>query len=404
MDNRSKLTEAYTPDKKARKDKIVVALSGGIDSFVMAYLLKIQKYDLIAVTVVNNWEDYAGDPEKILACHVNQTKIDQIKEFCNKFSITHYLIRTTSEFRENVIEPWLADKVLGRLPKPCWNCHEQRLKIIFEKMKELDAKYIATGHFAKLFHNDAHGTVFVHSSNDEHNDQSALLSRLPHDILTSLILPLSDLSKKEVLKLAENFGLNEGMANLKIHQCLKQNPQLMALFEKLIPSKLLKTGDITNLNNDENFGQHNGVHHHTFGEGFEIRKQGRPIAGIFGQYIYPEKRIVIVEESFLESDGFLLVNCCFSEDVSWVEPIRGFIAFSPNNVVECWIHPKSLLAFFVELMGKHRVLNGELITVFKKKGKNSKVYLTGEIKLLTQEPEPKEGVDNVPKINHAIDF
>jgi tRNA-uridine 2-sulfurtransferase len=213
MDMKKKLENAYNPDKQTRKEKVVVGLSGGIDSYVTAYLLKIQKYELFAVTVVNAWDDYPSDSSEILSCHVNQQKIDELKEFCQKMGIPLQVVKATGEFKENVIEPWLADRATGRLPKQCWNCHEERMQIIYNKMVEAGATRMATGHYAKLFHHEAHGSVFVHTSNDEVNDQSALLSRLPHEILSSLILPLSDLSKKEVLKLAENFGA--GAQNLR---------------------------------------------------------------------------------------------------------------------------------------------------------------------------------------------
>lgn len=402
---KKKLDDAYNPDKQGRKKKIIVALSGGLDSYVMAYLLKVQKYELIAVTIVNSWEDYKGDPQKILACHVTAPKLDEVKEFCHKLGISHHTVKITAEFKESVIVPWIADKVSGKFPKPCWNCHELRLKLLYEKMKELGATQLATGHFAKLFHNDTHGTVFVHSSNDELQDQSALLSRLPHDVLSSLVLPLSDLSKKEVLKLAENFGLQEASRTIIMHECLKNDEELVQTFDKKVPKKLTKEGDITSLDNKENKGQHKGVHFHTLGEVIEYRDGGQQEKNIFAHFSYADKRIVVVPSEFLQRGRLLLRNCHFSEEVTWTEPVKGFIALNPTNYVECWIHPKTLSTVYLELNEKHHVVNGTLVSVFKKKGKNSKVYLTGEILLLVQEEEPREGeIKSVPKVNHAIDY
>lgn len=405
MDMKKKLEDAYNPDKQSRKERVVVALSGGLDSYVMAYLLKIQKYELVAVTVVNTWEDYTGDAEKVFACNVSTPKVDQIKEFCTKLGIAHHTLKITAEFKETVIEPWMADRVSGKFPKPCWNCHELRMKLVYEKMKELDAKHLATGHFAKLFHNDTHGTVFVHSSNDELHDQSALLSRLSHDVLNSLILPLSDLSKKEVLKLAENFGLAEAARPINIHECLKPTEELMQIIEKKVPKKFIKEGDITNIDNNENKGQHTGVHLHTLGEMIELRDNGRSVKNFFSQFSYPDKRIIVVEPEYLQRDKLLLTRCHFSEEVSWSEPVKGFLALGPEEYVDCWIHPKTLSSVFLELSEKHHMINGQVVSVFKKKGKNSKVYLTGEVLLLEHEPEPGEGEEkSVPKVNHAIDF
>jgi tRNA-specific 2-thiouridylase len=404
MDMKQKLEEAYIPDRQTRKERVLIALSGGIDSYVMAYLLKIQKYDLVAVTIVNFWEDYAGEHEKILACHIGQSKMDEIKDFCHKMGISHYFIKSLGDFKEKVVEPWIGDKILGKFPRPCWNCHEHRMQLLYEKMKELGVPRMATGHFAKLFHNDTHGTVFVHSSNDEQHDQSAFLSRLPHDILNSLVLPLSDLSKKEVLKLAENFGLTQDAKKLEIHQCLKDNPELLAQLEKKVPPKYLKEGDVSNSDNNEVFGQHTGIQHHTLGEEYEYREAGKPVKGIFGHFSYQDKRMVVFEPDQLKRNRLLLTKCHLSEEVHWIEPIKGFMALSAEIVIECWIYPKTLSSVYIELSENHVIHNGQVITIFKKKGKNSKVYLTGEIQLLPNEPEPVEGEASVPKANYAVDF
>lgn len=401
---KKKLENTYNPDKQSQKEKIVIALSGGIDSYVTAYLLKIQKYELIAVTVANTWEDYTGDTSKVFSCNTSSAKVDELKEFCHKIGIPLHIIKANNEFKESVIEPWLADKALGKLPKPCWNCHDLRMKLIHDKMTEVGAKHVATGHFAKLFHHEPHGTVFVHTSNDEHHDQSALLSRLPHHILKSLVLPLSDLSKKEVLKLAENFGLIENNQKIPIHHCLEWNEELATLVAKKIPKKFIKEGDITDSDGVMSFGQHEGIQSHTLGEVYEYRDSGKPVKGIFGAFSYPEKKMMIYDSSFFERDKFLLINCHLSEEVSWLEPMKGFLSFSETEVLECWIYPKPLHCIYIELAEKHKVLNGQIVSVTKKKGKNSKLLFTGEVQMLPPEIETPEGEQSVPKVNHNIDF
>lgn len=401
---KKKLENAYNPDKQSQKERMVIALSGGLDSYVTAYLLKIQKYDLIAVTVANQWDDYSGDAGKAFSCHTSAAKLDELKEFCHKMGIPLHVIKAVNEFKESVIEPWLADKALGKFPKPCWNCHDLRMKLVYDKMKEVGAKRMATGHFAKLFHHDSHGSVFVHTSNDEHHDQSALLSRLPHEILDSLVLPLSDLSKKEVLKLAENFGLAEDSKKLPIHHCLEWNEEIASVVLKKIPKKFIKEGEITSSDGLITYGLHEGVQSHTLGEPYEYRDSGKPIKGVFGNFSYQEKRMMIYDSAFFERDKLLLVKCYKSEEVSWLEPVKGFLVISESESVECWIYPKPLNSVYIELSEKHRLLNGQILSVIKKKGKNSKLFLTGEVQLLPPEPESLEGEQSVPKVNYSLDF
>lgn len=404
MDMKNKLENAYNPDRQGRKEKLVVALSGGLDSYVTAYLLKIQKYELIAVTVANQWDDFTGDASGVFSCHQSSSKLEELKEFCNKMGIPLHVIKAANEFKESVIEPWLADKALGRFPKPCWNCHDLRMKLIFEKMKEVGAKKMATGHYAKLFHHESHDSVFVHTSNDDHHDQSALLSRLPHDILNSLVLPLSDLSKKEVLKLGENFGLTDDQKKISIHQCLSWTEELAGIAISKVPKKFISEGDVTSPDGSMIFGQHQGAISHTLGETYEYRDNGKLVKGIFGSYSYPDKRMIVVAPDFFERKKLLLVNCQKSEEVSWLEPMKGLLVFSETESVECWIHPKPLNSFLIELSEKHNFLNGQILSVIKKKGKNSKVFLTGEVQLLPLEPEISEGEQSVPKVNYSVDF
>jgi tRNA-uridine 2-sulfurtransferase len=361
MDNKKKLEAAYIPDKKTQKEKVVIGLSGGIDSYVMAYLLKIQKYELMAVTVVNSWEDYLGDASKILSCQLNQAKLDEIKEFCHKLGISHRMVKEASKFKENVIEPWMADKILGRYPTQCWDCHDLRLLALHKTMIELGAKHMATGHLAKLFQNESHGTVYVHTSNDEENDQSALLSRLPHDVLKSMLLPLADLSKKEILKLAENFGVSESPDKLQMHECLPWNEELRTVFEKMVPKKLLEGGDIVNEDSTQVFGKHEGVYLHSYGEKLELREGSRSLNGHFGKFNYADKKIVMLNEEAFKHKDLLLVHCHFSEELSLAEPFKGFLMLKDGSFLECWIHPKTLSSVYLELNEKNSLLNGEIV-------------------------------------------
>lgn len=403
MDIKNKLENTYVPERQSRKERVVIGLSGGVDSLVTAYLLKIQKYDLVAVTVVNSWDEFNADQSKYFSCHINTTRLEGIKEFCHKLGIPLNIIKTGSEFKEEVVQPWIAGRILAKRPKQCWSCHELRLLLIYQKMREIGAQHMATGHYAKLFQNEALGTVFLHTSNDEEHDQSALLSSLPHEVLSSLILPLSDLTRKEVVKLGENFGLTHEEKTLKMHACLPYTPELKQILLKKIPKKFCRQGDIFSADGNKNYGQHDGVVGHTIGEPLEARDAGKQKKGILGSYSYQDRRLLIYEESFFYRNKISVKNCRFSEDLTFAEPLRGFLV-SGTDYLECWVHPKSLSSVFVELTEKHKFIPGDVVSIAKKKGRNSKIFLLGEIELPPKEHEPKEGEKSVPKYIPAIDF
>ncbi len=403
MDMKKKLEETYIPDKTGRKEKVLVGISGP-DSLVTAYLLKIQKYDLVAVTIIPQWDEFGGDAGKSFSCHHSLAEIEGLRDFCHKLSIPFHAIKLTSEFRDRVIEPWVSDKLVGKKPWPCWSCHELRLKALFDKMNELGATQLATGHFAKLFRNEGHGTVYVHSSNDEDFDQSALLSRLPHNILAALILPLSDLTKKEVAKLAENFGIGGRSGTVEIHHCLHSTPELGELIAKISPTRFKKGGSITSLDGSDSYGDHEGVFRYEFGDPFTGRETPNKKPLLIGPYAYLEKRISLVDEEYFMKDKVLVVKAKISEEVSVLEPFTGFAKFLGNRWVECYVMPKTLDAFSLELGERVMVIPGEIVSVYRRKGKNSKLFFSGEGQYVPDPPTSLEGESRVPKTDFAIDY
>jgi tRNA-specific 2-thiouridylase len=403
MDLKNKIDELYNPDKKTRHEKVLIGLSG-LDSLVTAYLLKIQKYDLVAVTISNLWEEIGSHQEKAFSCHFSQSKLDTLKSFCNALGIQHIVEKVSGEFEENVVAPWIADRLVGKRHKACWNCHDLRIRHLHRKMKEVGARYLATGHFAKIFHHETHGTVFVHSGNDLESDQSSLLSRLPHDILSDLLLPLSDLSKKEVLKLADNFGLNSVDDSVSSKTCFNWNPELETFFRKKVPEHFLEEGDILSWDEHSNYGKHKGILNIDLGQGLHVRDGLTAMDKVIGTYAFYDKKVRLTDESFFNRNKHMLVSCCYPEEVIMVEPFRGFIhVTSTEKWIDCWVHPKSLLSVSIELSESVKLITGEVVTVYKKMGKNSKVLVTGEVQLLTQSYS-EEGEESVSEINHLLDF
>lgn len=404
MDKKKKLDEAYSPEKAGRRERIVVGLSGNLDSYVAAYLLKIQKYEVFAVTIAIDWDNYKGEKRSTLSCYLDETKLEEIREFCNQLKIPLHIVKAASEFQESVVEKWMAAKATGSVSNACWSCHELRMRLLHQKMKELEVKSFATGHFAKIFQNETHQNFYVHSSNDLENDQSSLLSQLPHEVLSALKLPLSDLQKKEVGKLAENFGLKFSNKKMHMHNCFPEEARTVEYLNESLPKDFVQEGDIINTDDSEGYGQHRGITAYSCGQEIQTSTMNRNEKFFFFRYLFKENRIVVTNQDYYNRDRILLVNCTFSEESSWTEPVKGAIKLAPDNFIDCWIYPKALRGALIEWEGEQSVKEGHLLAVYRKKGKNSKLLLTGFVKFLPKPEVDEEGKEVAEEVDFSRDF
>ena len=399
---KKKLEETYLPDKEARKKRLVVGLSGGLNSYVTAYLLKIQKYELIGVTIQMSWDNEA-ESANVLSCHMDQTNLDKVREFCHQLGIPHFVVKASDEFKEEVIENWVASRISGTKTNHCWNCHDLRMKLLHKKMQELEAVGLATGHLGKLFRQESHHSVYVHTSNDEVFDQSALLSRLPHEILDKLMLPLSDLQQKEINKLAENFGLSTTPKKIKMHECLDIEHITDPYLDSHVPKKYKQPGELVDSEKTV-IGDHQGVLMHAYGENYQIPHQRQNDVFKFVKYSVQDKRIEVARPDYFKRKKFFLNQCRISEETPWFEPLKGVIKISETEFAECWIYPKNLSSAVIEMDEPHSIIEGDVITVLKKKGKNAKVYLTGKARYVVEDHvDPEEGKERA-KADYSRDF
>ncbi len=403
MDMKKKLEETYLPEKESQGRKLVIGLSGGINSIVSAYLLKIQKYEVIAVSIAIGLDEFKQDPSDFLSCHLDKTKLEMIKNFCHQLGIPHYVVKASDEFKEEVVNSWIGANIVATKANPCWNCHDLRMKLLHQKMIELDAHALATGHLAKIFHSDVHKTAYVHSSNDEVHDQSALLSRLPHDILSSLMLPLSDLTQKEILKLAENFGLEIVNKKLEIHKCFDIKYSENGYLATQVPKKYNSPGEIIG-HEKKTIGNHLGIIHYRYGEVFPVPSARQNETYYINKYIISEKKVELAKTDFFRRKKFFLNFCIISEETPWTEPLKGVLKLNETEFIDCWVYPKNNASAVLELDTPENIFEGEIVTIFKKKGKNAKVFLSGKVKYF-EEPVylNEEGKERV-KTDYSRDF
>jgi tRNA-specific 2-thiouridylase len=177
--------------------KVVVGMSGGVDSSVAAYLLKKQGYEVIGVTM-EMWRD---EPD------VCEDGIEA-KRIADQLGIQHVIMHFKPEFDEHVIGKFIEEYTLGRTPNPCVMCNRCiKWQALMERAKELGADYVATGHYAKIEKLE-NGRLAVRNSEAASKDQTYVLCQLTQEQLAHTILPLGDFSSKdEVRRIASELGL-----------------------------------------------------------------------------------------------------------------------------------------------------------------------------------------------------
>ena len=166
--------------------KVVVGMSGGVDSSVAALLLKQQGYEVIGL-FMHNWEE---DDEDGVCTAV--TDYEDVKRVCNKLQIPYYTINFAKEYLDRVFKYFLEEYEKGRTPNPDVLCNREiKFGPFLEYAKSLGADYIATGHYAKVDRKD--GMTFLLKAKDQGKDQTYFLNQLNQDQLKDVLFPLGDL-------------------------------------------------------------------------------------------------------------------------------------------------------------------------------------------------------------------
>ena len=179
--------------------KILVGMSGGVDSAVTAYLLKAAGHEAVGITL-RTWRNEYGTDSR--CC-----EIDDAARTAEILGIPYYAINCTASFREKVVEPFMDDYFLGRTPNPCIGCNRDiKWEELIKAANTMGADYIATGHYASIDKTDT-GRLAVKKADSAAKDQTYMLYRLSQEMLERTIMPLGKLTKERVREIARSAGI-----------------------------------------------------------------------------------------------------------------------------------------------------------------------------------------------------
>jgi len=278
-------------DKAAADTRVVVAMSGGVDSSVVAALLQEQGYDVVGITL--QLYDHGTAVGKVGACCAGQD-VQDARDVAQRLGIPHYVLDYESRFRAEVMDAFADSYLRGETPVPCIACNRTvKFRDLLETAHELGADALATGHYVRRVIGEAGPEL--HRGADPARDQSYFLFGTTAEQLAFLRFPLGHLPKTETRALAERFGLAVADKPDSQDICFVPNGDYAAVVHKLRP-QATEPGDIVDLQG-EVVGHHDGIVHFTVGQRRGLRlgeRDGTANDPLYVVRLEPETRRVVV--------------------------------------------------------------------------------------------------------------
>lgn len=309
-----------------KKGRVLVAMSGGVDSSVAAALLVEQGYDVVGVTM-QVWDYTQCDTQEGYGTCCSSLDVDDARAVADHFHIPFYVINCEARFKKAVIDDFVETYLQGRTPIPCVNCNLYlKFDDLFQKMKQLDCDYLATGHYAQIQKSLVTGRGSIFTSCDDWKDQTYFLFVLNPKIIPHLLFPVGGWTKPQLRDYAEKLGLPVARKKDSTGVCFLGKEGPTGFIEKQVPQTRLKPGVFKLHPKGEILGSHTGIHQFTYGQ-----RKGLGIshsAPLYVRKIDGEDHTVwLCEEADLYNEKLFVKNLNWLDEVRQGEKLKVKIRF-----------------------------------------------------------------------------
>jgi tRNA-specific 2-thiouridylase len=248
-----------------KRNRVVVAMSGGVDSSLAAALLQEQGYEVIGITMnlFSLPKEYCRS-EQLRSC-CGWRAVEDANRVAHTLGISHYVADFRKPFEKRVIADFCEEYARGRTPNPCLRCNQYiKFETLVDRAKKLKADYIATGHHARIEHDSKTGRYFLKKGKDKKKDQSYFLYPMTQDQLSRTLMPIGDFTKEKVRERARKFDLPVAQRPESQEICFVPDKDYPGFLRSRIP-EAFRSGPIVDLK-DRVLGQHKGIGHYTIGQ------------------------------------------------------------------------------------------------------------------------------------------
>ena len=300
-------------------ERVVVAMSGGVDSSVAAALLVDAGYEVVGM-MMRLWAEGGAENQPNRCCTPGQQA--DARRVANILGIPFYVLDTREVFRQQIVDFFIEEHAKGLTPNPCLQCNRQiRFGFLLEQARSIGAAFLATGHHARVIHESGNPSRLLRAR-DEQKDQSYVLSVLDQEQLQQALFPVGEYTKPEIRELAHRYGLPSASKKDSQDLCFLSTNDYRPFLARERPA-MMKTGDIR-LTDGRQVGEHKGLANYTIGQ-----RRGLGIGSSQPLYVLEldsrHNALIVGSKDELARQSFTVTNVAWQSGKSPPDTSRAFV-------------------------------------------------------------------------------